>query len=131
MQSDYKRIYKLTSERTQIDEQVYKDIGNAVFSSLNSLFRRPPSLILKLRGIGSWHLRKKRMQIIHDIFPPNFERKEEDFTSEYGILKYENKKEIHQLFKDRLKDYDRYLSLRDSIRETRRKTQNLLIPEKD
>lgn len=131
MQSDYKQIYKMTSERTKVDEQVYKDIGNFVFATLNGLLRRPPSLILKLRGVGMWHLRKKRMKIIHDIFPPDFDRKPEEFTSEYGIMKYENKKEIHALFKARLEDYDKYLAERDAVREIRRKTQVLLKPNEE
>lgn len=121
-----KHIYKQTSQRTGEDEQSYIDIGNKVFATLNKLLRRPPSLIVKLKGIGSWYLRKRRMEIIVNIFPPDPEKTE--FESEYGILKYENKMELFKLFKARLLDYDKYLSIRNEIRTKRRETQKLLEP---
>lgn len=131
MQSSTKEIYQKTAERTGESEQVYKDIGNLVFASLNAHFRKPPSLILKLRGVGSWHLRRKRMQIIVDIFPPNFEKTAEDFDSQYGITKHEDRLQLYHLFKERLKDYDRYIQIRDAVRAIRYKTQELLIPDKE
>lgn len=130
MQSNPKEIYQITAERTGIPEQTYKDIGNAVFASLNAHFRKPPSLILKLRGIGSWHLRRKRMQIITENFPPNLEKSTEDL-SEHSITKWENKIELHNLFLARLADYDRYIDIRDSVREIRYKTQSLIEPPED
>lgn len=126
MQSEVKHIYQQTAKRTGEDEQTYKDIGTTVFACLNSILRKPPSLITKLKGIGSWYLRKKRMDIIVDIFPPNFEKT--DFESDYGILKHENKVELYNLFKDRLKDYEKYLEIRNEIRKIRRETQTLLQP---
>lgn len=71
------------------------------------------------------------MQIIVDLFPPNFEKKPEDFESDYGITQYENKVELYKLFKDRLLEYDKYIEIRNNIREIRRKTQVLLQPNKD
>ncbi len=130
MQSSIKEIYQQTAERTGESEQTYKDIGNFVFASLNAHFRKPPTLILKLRGVGSWHLRRKRMQIITETFPPNFEKKTEDL-SEHTITKWEDKVELYYLFMARLAEYDKYIALRDSIREIRYKTQQLLTPDKD
>lgn len=126
MQSETKHIYKQTAERTGEDEQTYKDIGNTIFTYLNGKLRKPPSLIIKLKGVGSWYLRKKRMQIIVDVFPPDPERTE--FESEYGILRHENKVELFNLFKERLKDYEKYLEIRNQIRTKRRETQKLLEP---
>ena len=126
MQSEVKHIYKQTATRTGEDEQVYKDIGTAVFASLNRTLRRPSTLITKLKGVGSWYLRKKRMEIIVEIFPPNFEK--DDFQSDYGILKHENKLDLYNLFKARLADYDKYLEIRNEIRKIRRETQTLLQP---
>ena len=128
MQSEAKHIYKQTSDRTGESEQEYKDIGNFIFNSLNSLLRRPPSLILKLKGVGAWYLRKKRMQIIIDVFPPDFDKTE--FESKYGVLQQENKVELYNLFKDRLKDYEKYLQIRKEVRTKRYETQNLLEPIK-
>lgn len=128
MQSDHKEVYKLTSERTGKPEQLYKDIGNFVFAKLYSEMRKPKKLIIKLKGVGSWHLRRKRMRIIVDMFPPNFEKKQEDFTTELAFLKSENKKEIYQIFKDRLQDYEKYIELRDQTRKIRYATQTIIPP---
>jgi hypothetical protein len=128
MQSDPKEIYKLTAERTGKSEQVYKDIGNFVFAKLYSELRKPKKLIIKLKGVGNWELRRKRMRIAIDMFPPNFERQKEDFPSEVEFLKNENKKELHQIFKERLKDYDEFIKLRDEIRKVRNETQTIIPP---
>lgn len=124
MQSEMKHIYKMTADRTGEDEQTYKDIGNTVFAHLNGLLRRPPSLIMKLKGVGSWYLRKKRMEIITTHYPPQ----EKNPESAHGIMKQENKIELYNLFTERLKDYELYLAIRNEIREKRRETQILLEP---
>lgn len=129
MQSDWKKVYKLTAERTGEKEQTYKDIGNFVFHTLYKKIRRPQTLIIKLRGVGSWYLRRMRMRGIVEIFPPNFELTREDFDTPYGFLKQENKVEIYHIFKERLKDYDKYIEIRDEIRKKRYETQHLLSPK--
>jgi len=128
MQSDHKQLYKITALRTGKDEQRYKEIGNFVFSNLYSFFKRPSALIIKLKGIGSWYLRRKRMEILVGYYPPDFSRKPEDFPSQESVLKYENKVEIYNIFTDRLKDYEKYSQLRKEIREKRNETQTLLRP---
>lgn len=128
MQSDYKEIYRLTALRTGKSEELYKEVGNHVFSNLYSFLRRPSALILKLKGVGSWYLRRKRMQIIVDEFPPDFTKTVEDFTSQLSLFKYENKKEIYEIFVQRLKEYEEYILLRDEIREKRYANQKLLEP---
>lgn len=128
MQSDHKEIYKLTSIRTGKSEEMYKELGNFVFANLYSFFRRPSSLIVKLKGVGSWYLRRKRMEILVGYYPPDFSRKKEDFPSEQSILKWENKVEIYNLFTERLKDYEKYTELRNQIRQKRNETQVLLRP---
>lgn len=135
MQSDWKEIYKLTSERTQESEQKYKDIGNFVFARLYSHLRRPTYLIVKLKGVGTWHLRRRRMQIIIDEYPPKYDPKFDleptDIFSKLEILKYENRKEIYELFTERLKEYEEYIQIRNAIRKIRYKTQPLIKPLED
>lgn len=128
MQSDWKEVYRLTAERTGKSEQRYKDIGNFVFKSLYRHLRRPKSLITKLKGIGTWYLRKKRMEIVIKYFPPDFEKKPEDFKHPLSLLEYENKMEIYQLFQERLKEYDVYIEERTKTRKKRYETQTLLTP---
>ena len=131
MQSDYKEIYKLTAKRTSKNEVLYKDIGNFVFTELYNMLRKPNSLIIKLKGIGFWFLRRKRLAGVIKLYPADYEKKQEDFSSEYGFLKNENKKEIHALFMERLKDYEEYAEEKRKIRTERNKTQVLLKPKSD
>lgn len=125
MQSDWKQIYKLTAERTGKDEQRYKDIGNFVFHELYQNLRRPKSLIIKLRGVGQWYLRRKRMQILVDIFPPDYEK-----VAKHPLeaIKLENKREIFEIFKERLKEYDEFLQIKAEVRKKRNESQTLLQP---
>lgn len=126
MQSDWKEVYRLTSKRTEKSEQMYKDIGNFIFNKLYTELRRPKSLIIKLKGIGFWYLRKKRIQAIVDIYPPNFDKKPEDFNHPLELLKHENKVEIYNIFKERLKEYEEYIIDRDKVRKIRHENQPLL-----
>lgn len=131
MQTDNKELYKLTSARTGKDEILYKDVGNFVFAELASMLRKPKSLIIKLRGVGFWFLRRKRLFGVLKMYPADWEKKQEEFSSEYAFLKNENKKEIHSLFMERLKEYEEYASEKTKIRQERNKTQALLTPKKD
>lgn len=126
MQTDYKELYRLASLQGKGTEQEYKDIGNFVFNALYSELRRPKTLIIKLKGVGSWFLRRKRMQTVIDVYPPNFDKKPEDFSSPLDLLKHENKIEIYNIFKERLKEYEEYIKERDEIRKIRYENQTLL-----
>lgn len=130
MQSDWKEIYKLTAARTGKSEQRYKEVGNFVFAKLYETLRRPKTLITKLKGIGTWYLRRKRMRIVVDVFPPDFDKKPEDFPTKLDLFAYENRVEIYRLFQERLEEYKKYIELRDEIRKKRYETQKLLEPLK-
>ena len=123
MQSDPKEIYKLTAERTGKSEQTYKDIGSAVFQALAQGMKRPKTLILKLKGVGQWYLRKKRMEIMINIFPPNYERVS---VNAQETLKLENRREIYEIFIERMKEYEEYLQIKREIRKKRNENQTLL-----
>jgi hypothetical protein len=125
MQSDPKTLYKMTADRVGKSEQLYKDIGNFVFSKLHDNLRRPKKLIIKLKGVGTWYLRKRRMEFIIKSYPPNYDVKPEDPIE---LFRYENRKEIYSIFQDRLKDYEQYIKLRNEIRKVRYGTQKLLEP---
>lgn len=129
MQSNNKEIYEMTSERTGLPEDLYKELGEHVFESLYSHLRRPKSLITKLKGVGAWHLRKRRMEIFLEVFPPDFDKKLEDFSHPLQIVQYENKVELYNNFKERMIEYDKFLEERDAIREIRFKTQTIATPK--
>lgn len=132
MQSDHKQVYKLTSQRTGKSEQMYKDLGNFVFTEVYNLLRKPKSLILKLKGVGSWHLRKKRMEIIVQDCPDRgLVKTREDFESDGSWNEYLDKHIQYNIFKERLLDYDEYLTIKKQVREKRNETQVLLVPSED
>lgn len=131
MQSDNKQLYKLTSERTGKSETMYKDLGNFVFAETYILQRNPKSLILKLKGVGSWHLRKKRMEIVVSEFTEFEEKTVEQFDTIYGYESYKERRDRYHIFVDRLKEYEDYLSLKREIRAKRNETQYLLKPIED
>jgi hypothetical protein len=128
MQTDHKELYTLTGLRTGNDEQIYKDIGIFMFNKLSKTLRRPNKLIIKLKGVGTWYLRKKRMEEALKWFPEDFDKTEKEFETEREVLRFENKKEVYRIFVDRLEDYKNYLAVRDSIRKIRYETQTLLEP---
>jgi hypothetical protein len=129
MQSDDKQIYEITSKRTGKPTQLYKDVGTVVFSSLYEKLRKPKTLILKLKGVGSWYLRKKRMETLLSYYPVDYDKMPLDsveLMSPHSILRHENKKEMYSMFKERLAEYEKYIALRNEIRQERFKTQTII-----
>lgn len=131
MQSDYKQIYKELAEENSIPEQLYKDIGNFIFQETYNMLRSPTSLIIKLKGLGNWHLRKKRMDIIvNEYSDRGLVKTRDQFDSDNGFQEYLDKKKQYDIFVARLKEYDDYLKMKRDVREQRNKTQVLLESDK-
>ena len=131
MQSDYRQIYKELAEENNKPEQLYKDIGNFIFQETYNMLRNPTSLIIKLKGVGNWHLRKKRMEIVVNEYPDRgLEKTRENFESDSSYQEYLDKKKQYDMFVERLREYDEYLKLKKDVREARNKTQVLLEPDK-
>ena len=125
MQADNKEIYRLTSERTKESEELYKEVGGFVFTALYKEIRKPNSLIINLKGVGRWHLRRKRIDYFVNNFIP------EDPSTSFRLLNDENRAEICEIFKERSKDYERYVALRDEIRKIRHASQKLIETSQD
>ena len=120
MQSTNKELYKMTSERTGVSEQVYKDVGTMIFTELSACLKRPKSLIIKLKGIGFWYLRKARIEAIVN----------KEFSEELSLFRHENREEIYNLFKERLVEYEEYIKEKKAVKQKRNETQVLLQPPK-
>lgn len=131
MQSNNKEIYEVTAERTKKPVELYRALGEVVFTSVYKHLRRPKSLIIKLRGIGTWWLRKRRMEIVLDFFPPDFDKKPEDFLHPLSLIAHENKVEIYNILKERMVEYEEYIKVRNEVRKERWKTQPLIKPNLD
>jgi hypothetical protein len=114
MQSDIKAIYHITSLRTGVPTEVYKDLGNFVFANTRETLNAPPKLITKLRGIGTWHLRRKRIHIyVEKLIPESTTLTPEKIA-------------LFEIFKLRIEDYHQYVALKAEIRKLRNAVQPLL-----
>lgn len=130
MQTNHLDIYRQLAEETGKSEQTYKDIGSFIFKETAVLLKNPDSLILKLKGIGSWHLRKKRMEIVVSEWPDRAQPKIRDnFSSDDSYRKYMDKHLQYLNFVERLQEYEKYLEIKQEIRKKRYETQVLLKPE--
>lgn len=132
MQSNHLDIYEMTAEKTGKSEQMLKDLGSFIFKETAALLKEPTSLILKLKGVGSWHLRKKRMEIVVNEWTDRAKIKtREDFNTDSAYKTYLEKHEQYKMFQKRLEEYQRYLAIKKEIREKRFQSQILLTPKDD
>jgi hypothetical protein len=125
MQSNHHDIYRMVAEKTGKSEEMYKDIGSLVFKETAQMLHEPTSLIIKLKGIGNWHLRKKRMEIFVAEYT---EPIHDQYTSAQTLKEWEQKRERYAIFIERLKDYEKYLEIKKEVRKKRNETQVLLRP---
>lgn len=132
MQTNHLDIYKQVAEKTGKSEQMYKDLGSFIFGETANMMKDPTSLILKLKGIGSWHLRKKRLEIVVNEWTDRAKVKtREDFTADSSYSEYLEKHMQYVIFQERLKDYDEYLKLKQEVKTKRHETQALLEPDNE
>lgn len=128
MQSNHLDVYKILGE-DKGNEQIYKDIGSFIFKETSKMINDPTCLILKLKGLGSWHLRKKRMEIVVNEWTDRSAIQTRDmFPSDDSYNTYLEKHNRYINFQERLKEYDKYLDIKKEIRKERYKTQVLLTP---
>ena len=131
MQTNHLDIYNMLAQETGKSEQIYKDIGSFIFKETATMMKNPTSLILKLKGLGSWHLRKKRMEIVVNEWTDRAKIKtREDFTSDSSYQTYLEKHLQYINFQERLQEYDKYLEIKQEIRKKRYETQVLLEHDK-
>lgn len=122
-----KHVYKTLSEETGKSEDLYKDVGSFIFKEVSKMLKEPSSLILKLKGVGTWHLRKSRMEIYVSEFT---EPIHDQYTSQQTLDDWVEKRKRYMNFIERLKEYEKYLQIKKEISEKRNESQVLLEPDK-
>jgi hypothetical protein len=111
MQADSNYIYNKVSTDNQLDIDFVTAVGDFIQKEVANNLRSPESLIVKVKGLGNWHLRRMRLQ-------SSFKN-----LSEYdqSKIKSEEQKENLKLYlermKARLEEYDIYLSEKAKKRE--------------
>lgn len=132
MQTNHNDVYRVLGNGDEKLEQMYKDIGSFIFKETAYMMKDPESLILKLKGIGSWHLRKKRMEIVvnewtdRSIIVP-----QEETQSDSSYQEYLEKHHRYINFKERLVEYEKYISVRTEVRKVRHLTQFIIPPKNE
>ena len=130
MQVTSKELYKEIAENTKRELSLVKSIGDAVFQELSSFFRNPNALICKLKGVGFWYMRKKKLNeyiIKWDSYYmqspiPTLKNEEAQKVYLYGRNQF-------NILLDRQKQYELFLLKKQKIREIRHKTQPLQKPK--
>lgn len=134
MQALLNHIYKSVSIRSGKDYDLVKSVGDAVFKSLLYNIKHPSSLILKVKGIGSFYMRHKKL-LLHIESYRDFYTNPENEKQKNAIIQNEEQfflkqKQYLNLF-NRVEDYKRYVAKKKIIREIRSKTQPLIEIKRD
>lgn len=127
MQIELKDIYKELSNGDEGLEQFYKDFGTFVFSKAAETMKNCDKLIVSLRGVGRWYLRKNRMEVVVNEWKDRSEFPDRD---EYGadstFLKHLDLHSRYVKFFDRLKEYEVFVSKKLEARQKRAEIDAIL-----
>ena len=120
MQTTVKQVYKKVSENLTFSEEIVKSIGDKVFETLLSNFKTPQSLIIKVRGLGYFYMRKNKLEdqiknvnaILAKVSNEEHQLYE---TPEY----FEKKTKLRDLLLERQKEYNKFLEKKNIIKKLR------------
>jgi|694.fasta_scaffold00342_17 hypothetical protein len=117
MQADIKTICKKLSKEKNIDYNLLKAVGDTVFKETKKVLNNPPNLIINLKGLGRWYLRKQQME-------RKIEYLEDYYKYESGVLpeplgKYWENKEVKEKLEALLPVYEKYLNRKQEVRDLR------------
>ena len=134
MQRVINDVYKTVSEDVNKSYDLVKSVGDSVFANLLANIKKPEKLILKVRGLGSFYLRKAKLASYIESYrrfytDPTYERTQLAIAE--SLETYENKQKQYQNFCERMEDYERYVAKKKDIREIRNKTQPVIKPKDD
>lgn len=116
MQFESKDIYRAVANKTGEDLEYIEAVGNYIQKRLVEELKNPKKLILSVKGIGRWFLRKKRLQAGYErLLDIDMSKYEEDTPHN------KNKKEVIQkiigIMKDRLDEYKLFLEKKSLVRQ--------------
>lgn len=124
MQTEQYELYRRVSEKHDIDYEKVKAVGLCVFKELYRQLHDPEKLIIKLKGVGYWYLRRQRMIMYNEVNPPNELFKNSEDEVKRAI--YADAIRLRNILIARLEDYEKYLLVKETVNSERRKTQYLI-----
>lgn len=126
MQSDIKTIIDKLSEDE--NKQYLTDLYSFVFKDLSDKIKKPPALIIWIKGFGNWYLRKARLQKAMSYYPEDYETSTQDeFKSDREFFGYIAKREFYNNTKERLLEYEEFVRERQDFRDKR--NNNATLPK--
>lgn len=130
MQITSKEIYKKVSVDNNIPIELIKNIGDYVFNELYQFMQSPTALIVKVKSLGSWYLRKKKLEEFIFRHHTSFTKDEiPEFSREESLERYLKQKAQYEVLLDRWEEYQRYKEKKEEIKEIRNKTQPFIKPK--
>lgn len=118
MQKLLTHIYDDISKEKEIEVTLVKSVGSKIFETLMKNFKKPPSIILKLRGLGYFYMKRNKLTSY-------LERKKdfEEKAKEYKLTEEEIKEKVRtiELLKKRMEEYDKFIEKKILIRSLRNK----------
>jgi hypothetical protein len=118
MQIELKNIYKNLSKNTNISEDLLSAIGSSVFRETLDTIKSPPNLILRLKGVGRWFLRKQQMERKIEYLEEYYKYSTGEIPDPIG--KYWENKELKDKLESLLLVYDNYIIEKKVLRDKRK-----------
>lgn len=111
MQANSTTIYNTVSTDCNLDLDFVTAVGDFMQKEIADNLRHPDSLIVKVKGLGGWHLRKVRLQNSFDnLSKVPMESLRNDESRESFVL-------YLQRMKERLADYDNYIKDKSQMKQ--------------
>lgn len=115
MQYTSVELYNDTSIKNDIPLHKVKFVGDIVFNAINKNLNHPEAIILKIKNIGKFYMRKNKLD------------------SEIGYLEGLSERDEKQnkklaILKERLVDYNEYLEEKKKIKKIRHEHQSIVEP---
>lgn len=125
MQKVIKTVYKEVSISLEKPVEVIKSVGDKVFESLLKNFKKPPSLILKIRGLGYFYMRKNKLENTLSGLEKTFNRIKEGNHLVYETPEFiEERRKLQSLLQERQTEYFKFLDKKKLIKELRKNKPN-------
>lgn len=121
MQTVITKVYNEVAVENELDATIVKSIGDKCFQTLLKNFKRPPSLILKMRGLGYFYMRKNKLNEFLIRMDNSEERyKNENFLIHETPVFIEARKELKKVLLDRQVEYQRFTEKKQIIKTLRK-----------
>lgn len=117
MQADIKTICKKISKEKNIEYDLLKAVGDTVFKEIKEVLNNPPNLIIGVKGLGRWYLRKQQMERKIEYLEDYYKYSSNIIPLPVG--KYWENKELKDKLESLLPTYEEYLKQKQQVKDLR------------